>query len=144
MVSILPPISSFLRYFTGLLGAIPRAPTEIGITVTFMFHSVSALTEDPDTNSVLFTFFYFHFRIPRNNKMPFFFSCSLIQGRVFWSRFCNQFLTQNLRILWVFFKNRFSIVYILFVNEILASCSIPRGSFFLLNRICSWIPSVSF
>ena len=39
MVSILPLISNSNRLFSRPLEIIPRAPTSIGITVTFMFHN---------------------------------------------------------------------------------------------------------
>ena len=47
MVSIFPTIFNSPSFLYKLLGTVPSAPTTIGTTVTFMFHSFLALWQDP-------------------------------------------------------------------------------------------------
>ena len=49
IVSILPLISKFSSLSTSPLVTVPRAPTTIGITVTFMFHGFSIHKQGPGT-----------------------------------------------------------------------------------------------
>ena len=66
MVSICPPISNRSSPFTKPLGIVPSAPITIGITVTFVSHSLS------------FLFFSFFFGSLAKSKYLSLFSLSLI------------------------------------------------------------------
>ena len=68
MVSTQPPTSKSSRRFNNPLVTVPKAPTTIGIIVTFMFHSFFNSLARPRYLS-LFTFFQFYSVVSRESKV---------------------------------------------------------------------------
>ena len=108
MVTINPPIFNSSIPLTKSLGIIPSATITIGITVTFMFHSLSSLARSKylclfslsllGWQSPLYSTFSFSFSF---SFSFFLFFCQLCHGMVFWLVLGDLFVHQNLRILCV-------------------------------------------
>ena len=75
IVLILSLISSFPSLFSSLLETVLSAPTIIGITVTFMFHSFSTLWQDSSI-SLSFHFLFAHGLLKQQNPLSDEFFCS--------------------------------------------------------------------
>ena len=98
MVSVLPLTSSSISLFSRFLSTVPRAPTTIGITVTFMIHNFFELSVKVQIFVAFFAFFYFSLcgSLERQNPLDgrLFSSYYLTVDRVFWSGVSDPFLSQ--------------------------------------------------
>ena len=84
---------------TNLLVTVPRAPSRIGITVTFMFHSFfKKFPSKVEVLILLFTFFQFYSVVNRDSRVYNLASslfCCLSLGLVVWLRLGDPFVSQN-------------------------------------------------
>ena len=78
MISVIPLISNFISLFLRPLETVSSAPTIIGITITFMFYSSSAIRQDRNIcKSFPFLSFFFQCLLEWQNPLvdKVFYSC---------------------------------------------------------------------
>ena len=133
-----PLISKSSSPFTNSLGIVPSAPTTIGITVTFMFHSFfSSIARSRYLSlfSSSFNFTLWSAGTARSTiQQVLLFFCWLSQGLFGWPKLGNPFASQNLRE----FRMSDPLRQIpccacttCLYGRISISCTIPGGSLFL-------------
>ena len=138
LVSILALISSFPSHFSRPLGAVPRAPTTVGITVTFMFYRFSVLWKDP---SICLPFRFLLFSHYSSLEQQYLLNNKFFSSYNIW--FSGQdWLTPLYRKVLENFMGFIFLVKFLFLHDrFVISCTIPNESPFPTSRAHS---SISF